>query len=127
MRLALLAALSLTASACIVVEHPAAPPPRAYAVPPAAPAPPSAPAAPASPAQARPGIGERDAVARAFDYARDRGLEVDRVQEARLDPKGRWLVELRGKGGDRARMIIDAQDGRLLRGRFRETDAEIDD
>jgi len=101
--LALLPVLAL--AGCIVVD---APPERPATPPPA----PSAPPPPA--------IDERAAVARGFDYARDRGLQVDRVKGVHLDTAGRWHVDLRGPGGDRAQMIIDSGDGRLLKGHFRE-------
>jgi hypothetical protein len=115
MRPNLTAGLLATAlAACVVVETPPPPPPVASA----------AQAAPPAPRPAPAGLSEREAVAKAFDYARDRDLRVDRVVEARLDANGRWLVELRGQG-DRARMLIDARDGRLLKGQFRETDADL--
>jgi hypothetical protein len=120
MRHALAAALALC-SACIVVERPA--PVRTYAQ---GAAPPAAPAAPLPPARPAGGLDEREAVAKAFEYARDRGLEVDRVTHAHLDDRGRWHVELRG-AGDRAKMLIDVRDGRLLKGRFRETDGDVEE
>lgn len=118
MRTAALALLALS-SACVVVERPV---PSRAVYSPAAVAQPAPAAAPAP----RPAIGRDEAVRRAFDFARDRGLEVDRVHEATLDGRGRWRIELRGQG-DRARMLIDARDGRLLKGRFRESDPEVDD
>jgi hypothetical protein len=121
MRHALLAALVIS-SACIMVERPA-PVSRTYApaaTPAAAPSPPLAPGRPTG------GLTEPEAVAKAFDYARDRGLEVNRVTHAHLDAKGRWHVEVRG-AGDRAKMLIDVRDGRLLKGRFRESDADVED
>jgi hypothetical protein len=36
-----------------------------------------------------------------------------------LEGRGRWHVDLRGHG-DRARVLLDARDGRLLRGAFRD-------
>lgn len=113
------ASLVLVLSACVVVERPV--PPRAVYSP-AAVAQPAPAAAPAP----RPAIGRDEAVRRAFDFARDRGLEVDRVHEAALDGRGRWRIELRGQG-DRARMLIDARDGRLLKGRFRESDPDVEE
>lgn len=118
MRYLLVAAL-FVASACIVVERPApGPSPVRHVAPAATPLP-----APAPPSG---GLSEREAVAKAFDYARERGLEVDRVTHAHLDGQGRWHVEVRG-AGDRAKMLIDVRDGRLLKGRFRETDADVED
>ncbi|HSN15085.1 MAG TPA: hypothetical protein VLT61_10660 [Anaeromyxobacteraceae bacterium] len=64
------------------------------------------------------GISREQAVDVAFRIARDRGLSVDRVQQATLDQTGRWHVDVRGNG-DRARLLLDARDGRLLRGRFK--------
>ncbi len=61
---------------------------------------------------------EQQAVEVAFRIARDRGLVVDRVKSARRDGSGRWQVELHG-AFDRARLVIDARDGRLLKGKFR--------
>jgi len=106
MRCLVLAPL-LALAACIVVD---APPDR--------PAPPQP--APSAPPPQQPAIDERAAIARGFDYARDRGLKVDRVKRVHLDTAGRWHLDLRGPGGDRAQMLIDSGDGRLLKGHFRE-------
>jgi hypothetical protein len=65
-------------------------------------------------------LSEREAIRAATDICRDRGLDVDQVHHAELDPAGRWRVELRGPTGDRAKLMLDAQSGRLLRGRFRD-------
>ncbi len=82
---------------------------------PAAPPPP-----PPEPISAPPAvISQRQAVDIAFAVARERGLEVTHVQHARFDRAGRWHVELRGRG-DRAKLLLDGRDGRLLRGKFRE-------
>ena len=70
------------------------------------------------PAPAERSLDRDEAVAAAFRIARDRGLAVDRVKSAELDAEGRWRVELRG-GFDRARLLLDARDGRLLKGKFR--------
>lgn len=92
------------------VARPPPPPARPPAPPPeAGPAPAPAPAA---------YLSQREAVDTAFRLARQRGLEVDRVKSARLDEAGRWHVELRGHG-DRATLLLDARDGRMLKGRFR--------
>ncbi len=64
-------------------------------------------------------ISDRQAVDAAFRIARARGLAVDQVHHATLDAEGRWHVDLRGHG-DRALVVLDARDGRLLRGRFHE-------
>ena len=61
---------------------------------------------------------EQQAVEFAFRVARDRGLEVDRVKSAQRDGSGRWQIELEGSF-DRARLLLDARDGRLLKGKFR--------
>ncbi|HYG69692.1 MAG TPA: hypothetical protein VD838_18600 [Anaeromyxobacteraceae bacterium] len=67
-------------------------------------------------------LSEREAIRAAEDICRERGLDVDRVHHAELDPEGRWRVELRGPTGDRAKLLLDARTGRLLRGRFRDGD-----
>jgi hypothetical protein len=69
-------------------------------------------------------LSEREAIRAARDVCRDRGLDVDEVHHAELDRAGRWRVELRGPSGDRAKLLLDAQSGRLLRGRFRDGDAD---
>jgi hypothetical protein len=121
--LALTSLLSL--AGCLVYAQPEPP----YAPPPTRP-PPSAPPGPdagpqpeSGPAPAPPSsqgghISERQAVDAAFEIARERGLVVDRVRRARLDAQGRWEVELHG-AYDRARLLLDARDGRLLKGKFR--------
>jgi hypothetical protein len=63
-------------------------------------------------------ISEDAAVDLAFQIARQRGLQVDRVRRVHLDGAGRWHVDVRGRG-DRALLLLDARDGRLLRGKFR--------
>lgn len=74
------------------------------------------PVAPPAPARA---LSEREAIGIAHRIARDRGLDVDRVTHSHLDGSGRWHVELRGRR-DRARLLLDGRDGRLLKGRFKE-------
>ncbi len=87
-------------SGCIVVDRRPA-----YRAPP----PPDAAPAPA------PGLlTEAQAIEIAFRVARERGLAVDRVHHAHLDGAGRWHVDLRGRG-DKAKVLLDARDGRLLR------------
>jgi hypothetical protein len=54
----------------------------------------------------------------AFRLCQDRGLRVDRVALSRLDGTGRWHVTLEGSAGDRAAMLLDGRDGKLLKGRF---------
>jgi hypothetical protein len=88
--------------------------------------PPAPPPAVAPPSPAAQGISRDEAIDIAFAVARERGLEVTRVKHAQLDGAGRWHVELRGRG-DRARMLLDASDGRLLRGKFREHDPDRQD
>ncbi len=66
-------------------------------------------------------ISQEQAVEIAFRVARDRGLQVDSVHHARLDSAGRWHVDVRGHG-DRALVLLDARDGRLLKGRFKSHD-----
>ncbi len=63
-------------------------------------------------------ISQEQAMDIAFRIARERGLQVDFVRLARLDAAGRWHVDVRGRG-DRALVLLDARDGRLLKGRFK--------
>ncbi|HET6440173.1 MAG TPA: hypothetical protein VFG59_19070 [Anaeromyxobacter sp.] len=63
-------------------------------------------------------ITEQQAVDTAFRLCQDRDLHVDKVENAHLDSAGRWHVMLVGSV-DRAQMLLDGRDGRLLRGRFR--------
>jgi hypothetical protein len=82
----------------------------------AAPAPPRRPPPPAPHVPQL--ISQDRAIEAAFQVARERELRVDRVELARLDAEGRWHVDLRG-GDDRALVILDGRDGRLLRGSFK--------
>ena len=124
MRLAPLLAAAALSTACVAVHETSRElPPRAPPVQPQA----GAQSAPTSPAAA-PGVSRDEAVRLAFGYARDRGLNVDQVHHAGLDASGRWQIELRGPGdGDRAKMLLDGRDGRLLKGRFREAGDELAD
>jgi hypothetical protein len=98
----------LALAGCVVYEtRPYRPPPPGSAV-----------APPPAPAPAR-YMGEQEAVDAGFQIARARGLAVDRVQRAHLDGEGRWHLDLRGHG-DRAQLLLDARDGHLLRGKFKE-------
>jgi len=63
-------------------------------------------------------ISQEEAVEQAFRLCQDRDLRVDRVERATLDSTGRWHVTLTGYL-DRAQMLLDGRDGKLLRGRFR--------
>lgn len=80
---------------------------RVYAAPPG-----GAPALQAS----RP-LSEQEAAGLAFRLCHDRALRVDRVDHARLDASGRWHLRLAGFT-DRAQLLLDGRDGRLLKGRF---------
>ena len=60
---------------------------------------------------------EEEAVDQAFRLCGERALQVDRVERASLDSDGRWHVTLVGYV-DRAQMMLDGRDGKLLRGRF---------
>lgn len=132
--LALLSLLPL--AGCLVYAEPEDDYPPAHQPPPARapaqpapsqpPPPPPAPGArPPAPAPAPPAgdrlLTEDEAVDAAFRHARERGLSVDRVRRAQLDRHGRWQVELRGPY-DRARLLLDGRDGRLLKGKFRARD-----
>jgi hypothetical protein len=68
-------------------------------------------------------LSQDEAVDVGFRLCRDRGLRVERVEHARLDPQGRWHVSLAGYG-DRGQMILDGRDGKLLKGRFHREDSE---
>ncbi len=116
--LALTSLLSLAGCLMYTQPEPAYPPP---STPPPARGPAPEPESGPQP-QPAPGEGaaltEQQAVDAAFRIARERGLAVDRVKRARLDAEGRWQVELRG-AYDRARVLLDGRDGRLLKGKFR--------
>lgn len=103
--------LAFALAGCIVV------PARHY--PPGRPPPPGPPpsAAPAPPAPRL--LSQAEAIDLAFRHARERGLRVDRVKKAHLDSAGRWHVDLRGNG-DKARVLLDARDGRLLRANLKD-------
>lgn len=58
----------------------------------------------------------------AFRLCQDRALRVDRVERARLDAAGRWHLRL-GGFTDRAQLLLDGRDGRLLKGRFYREDS----
>lgn len=73
---------------------------------------------PAAVGPARRIITQEEAVEQAFRLCQDRELRVDRVERATLDSTGRWHVTLAGYL-DRAQMLLDGRDGKLLRGRFR--------
>jgi hypothetical protein len=104
-------ALALLLAGCVVAE-------------PRPPPPPAAPPPPPPPAARRALIGEREAVRIAANFARSRGLDVQRYR-ARLDGQERWLVELRAQGGvDRAKVLVDATDGRVLRAKLRREDPD---
>lgn len=91
--------LALALSGCIIVPaRPHRPPP------PPAPAPAPAPRM----------LSQDQAIDLAFRHARGMGLRVSQVKKAHLDSAGRWHVDLRG-GGDKAKLLIDARDGRVLR------------
>jgi len=105
--------LSLSAG-CVVV------PARRYPPPP--PPPPPVVVAPAPP-PARRMIPEGEAVGIAMRFARSRGVEVHRVQQVHLDGKGRYHVALVGdRGRDRARVLVDAWTGQVLRAQLKDED-----
>jgi hypothetical protein len=114
----LLLALALATAGCIVVpahtyyRSPGPPPPQ--------------------PAAAGPRLlSEQEAVDVAFHFARSRGLQVDRVSHAHMDRDARWHVEVRGHGHDRAKVMVDARSGRVLRASLRDDkgrdEGELDD
>jgi hypothetical protein len=102
MRPIVVGALLLLQAGCVLYER------HAYAPPPA----------PAASGPARRIITQEEAVEQAFRLCQDRDLRVDRVERATLDSAGRWHVTLTGYL-DRAQMLLDGRDGKLLRGRFR--------
>jgi uncharacterized iron-regulated membrane protein len=109
----LVAAAALLLSACVVHER----------VPPPPPAPPPPP--PAAAPQPRI-IPEHEAMRVAADYARGKGLQVERYK-AKLDRHGHWRVEVRGqRSGDRALVLVDGYSGRVLRAKLKDVD-EWDD
>jgi hypothetical protein len=71
-------------------------------------------------------IDERAAVKIAADHVRSRGLVVDRFR-ADLDAHGHWRVELASTHGkDRARVLVDAATGRVLKAALRDVPAGDD-
>jgi hypothetical protein len=112
-------ALSMLLAGCVAHERRAPPPPPPP--PPPGPATASAPEASPPPPQAR-GLDERAAVKVAADFARARGLEVQRYK-AKLDPHGHWRVDLRSeRSGDRAKVLVDAHSGRVIRAKLKPSD-----
>jgi hypothetical protein len=95
MRLAPLA-LVLALTGCVVV--PARPPP-----------PPPRPAGP---------ISEQQAVDVAADYARARGLLIQRTTRAVLDGRTRWHIDLTGPDSH-ANVLVDGLTGAVLKARLR--------
>lgn len=105
MRPFVLGAVLLLLSGCVVFER--------HPYPQAAP--------PTSPARRI--LSEDEAVDVGYRLCGDRGLRVNRVERARLDSSGRWHVTLAGIG-DRAQMMLDGRDGKLLKGRFHREESE---
>jgi len=108
MRALPLAAVVVALAGCIVVpaqRHRPPPPPPPAAAPPPAPAPRA--------------ISQQQAIDIAFRLAGERRLQVTQVKHVHLDGSGRWHVELRGHR-DRARVLLDARDGRVLRAKFKD-------
>ncbi|MFL5431713.1 MAG: hypothetical protein ACJ79M_19015 [Myxococcales bacterium] len=88
------AGLFLLACACVAETRPPPPPPRL--------------------------MSAREAVAESAQFARSRGLVIDRTLAARLDRRARWHVDLAGAGGrDHALVVLDGYTGRVLRARLR--------
>lgn len=67
-------------------------------------------------------LSEQEAADVAFRLCQDRALRVDRLKRARLDSAGRWHLTLAGFT-DRAQVMLDGRDGKLLRGRFYREDS----
>ncbi|MGC3999947.1 MAG: hypothetical protein QM767_21905 [Anaeromyxobacter sp.] len=93
----------LLLAGCVVYEAP--PPPRPVYTPPPQPAAPRV-------------ISQQQAVDIGFRLAEDRGLKVSAVHHVHLDSSGRWHVDLRGE--DRALMLLDGRDGKMLKGHFKD-------
>jgi len=66
-------------------------------------------------------ITQEEAIEQALRLCQDRELRVDRVEKATLDSTGRWHVTLAGYA-DRAQVLLDGRDGKLLKGRFRRSE-----
>ena len=77
----------------------------------------------AAAAQAPQLLSEDEAVDVGFRLCQDRALRVERVEHARLDGQGRWHLTLAGLS-DRAQMVLDGRDGKLLKGRFHRAESE---
>lgn len=107
----LLLPILLAATGCMIV------PPHAMYRPPGAP-PPREPPPASAPADRL--LSEREAVDIARSQAASRGLQVDRVSHAHLDGDAKWHVELRGGGNDKAKVMIDARSGRVLKAKFKD-------
>ena len=60
-------------------------------------------------------LSEREAVDVAGRYAASQGLQVDQVKHANLDGEGRWHVDLRGRGHEKAKVLVDARTGAVLK------------
>jgi hypothetical protein len=129
----------LLAGGCVTHERvpdstaPATPPPSAVptaATPPPSAAPTAAPPEPPNPVPPPPAqsagppraVEERQAVKTASDYARAKGLSVERYK-ANLDQYGNWRVDLRSDhGNDRAKVLVDGRTGRVLRAKLQPAD-----
>ncbi|HEY7725061.1 MAG TPA: PepSY domain-containing protein [Anaeromyxobacteraceae bacterium] len=110
------ALIGLALAGCVVVARPY---PRPMPPPPG---PPPAEAPAAGP------VTEQQAVEIATEFARSRGVQVDQVRQVRLDGRGRYHVTLAGAGGrDRARVLVDAASGQVLRAKIKDTDRYDDD
>ena len=109
--------LGLLLASCVAAPPRPPPPP-----PPAAP---RAEAPPPPPAPARPALlSEAEAVRIAARFVRARGLDVQRYK-AKLDGRQRWTVDMRAqRGDDRAKVLIDARDGRVLKAKLRREDPD---
>ena len=67
-------------------------------------------------------LTEPEAVSVATGYARSHGLEVTRVKHAHLDGAGRWHVELRGNRKDKAKVLVDAWTGQVIKASLKDDD-----
>jgi hypothetical protein len=73
------------------------------------------PGAPPPAARAERLLSESEAIDIARGEAAARGVQVDGVKNAHLDGDGRWHVDLRGRRHEKAKVIVDARSGRVLK------------
>lgn len=71
-------------------------------------------------------LSAEEAVAISAQFARSRGLLIDRTLDARLDSYERWHVDLAGNGGhDTANVLVDGYSGRVVWARLRNAGGDL--